>query len=342
MQKIPVAILGATGCVGQKFVQLLSHHPQFEIAALCASERSAGKPYVQAVNWLMPTPLPENISRLVVQPCMPQLPCSVVFSGLDSSVAGEIEWVFAEAGYTVVSNSRNYRMDPKVPLVVAEVNSDHLGLLKHQPHTKGRIITNPNCLVMGLVLALKPLHDKFGIEALHVTTLQAISGAGHPGVASLDIVDNVIPHIRGEEEKIETEPLKILGRLKEGKILPANFVISAQCNRVPVTDGHMCSVSIKLSGPVSREQIIEAWRQFRGEPQRLNLPSAPKQPLHYFDHDLYPQPKLHRDLEQGMAVSIGRLRPCPLMSYKFSILSHNTVRGAAGAAILNAELIVAR
>ncbi|CUI16403.1 aspartate-semialdehyde dehydrogenase [Candidatus Protochlamydia naegleriophila] len=338
--KIRVAILGATGCVGQKFVQLLDKHPWFEITALCASERSVGKRYKDAVNWLLQTPLPASIAEMEVLPCSPALDCQLVFSGLDSSVAGSIETEFAQAGYLVVSNSRNHRMDPAVPLVIGEVNADHLNLANAQSHGKGKIVTNPNCSVIGLVLALKPLMDQFGLEAVQVVTMQAISGAGYPGIASLDIFDNVIPYIDGEEDKLETEPLKILGRFQEQAIIPADFKISAQCNRVAVTDGHMACVSVKLKQKASQEALIQAWCQFNGEPQQLQLPSAPFQPIHYFDHPSYPQTRLHRSLDKEMAVSIGRLRPCPLLDYKFVVLSHNTMRGAAGSALLNAELLL--
>lgn len=333
--KVRVGILGATGAVGQKFVELLADHPWFELTALAASEKSQGKPYSQAVNWILSSPLPQKAAELEVLPCKPNLPCAIVFSGLDSSVAGEIEKDFAENGYMVVSNASNYRMAKDVPLLIPEVNPDHLELLKLQK-TKGKVVTNPNCSVIGLALALKPLHQQFGIEALHVTTLQAISGAGYPGVASLDILDNVIPFIKGEEHKIETEPQKILGTLDK----PAPFKISAQCNRVPVTDGHMACVSIKLMRKPTQQDMIDAWEHFTSEAQSLGLPSAPQRPVHYFAEDKYPQPRLHRTLDKGMAVSVGRLQPCPLLDYKFTLLSHNTVRGAAGCALLNAELLM--
>ncbi len=330
--KIRVGILGATGTVGQKFVELLGHHPWFEVTAVAASEKSVGKHYADAVNWLMSSPIPPHIATQEVKHCLPDLPCQIVFSGLDSSVAGEIETKFAEAGYIVVSNSRNHRMDPAVPLLVPEVNSHHLEVMQKQPFPKGKIITNPNCSVIGLVMALKPLQDHFGIEAVHVTTMQAISGAGYPGVASLDIMDNVVPFISGEEHKMETEPLKIMA--------PAEFKISAQCNRVLVTDGHVECVSVKLKQKAAKADLIEAWRNFTSEAQTLQLPMAPERPIHYFEKENYPQPKLHRMLDKGMAVSIGRLRECPLFDYKFVLLSHNTIRGAAGGAILNAELLI--
>lgn len=339
--KVPVGILGATGSVGQKLVELLGSHPWFEIAAVAASDRSAGKKYVEAVNWVMPKPIPAYIAEMKVQPCLPDLPCALVFSGLDSSIAGEIETNFANAGYAVISNSQNHRMDADVPLLIPEINSDHLDIIKIQ-QSKGKIITNPNCSVIGLTMALKPIMDKFGIQSVNVVTLQAVSGAGYPGVASLDIIDNIIPFIAGEERKIETEPLKILGTYSQDRILNSNFTISAHCNRVPVSDGHMACVSIKLAKKAEKNELIDAWKEFQGEAQLLKLPLAPDYPIHYFDKDSYPQPKLHRNLDNGMAVSVGRLRDCPLFDYKFVILSHNTIRGAAGGAILNAELLVRR
>lgn len=340
-KKIPVGILGATGSVGQRFIELLANHPWFEITALAASERSVGKPYREAVNWLGTTALPAAIGAMEVKPCTPNLPCEWVFSGLDSSVAGEIESSFAEAGYVVHSNARNHRMNADVPLLVPEVNSDHMQLLPKQRYSKGKIITNPNCSVIGLVLALKPLLDSFGLEAVHVVTMQAISGAGYPGVASLDIMDNVIPYIKDEEQKMESEPLKILGTYRNGHIEPYALKLSAHCNRVPVNDGHLECVSIKLKRKASKAEIIAAWRNFQGTAQKLKLPMAPLQPVHYFDEENFPQPKLHRNLDKGMAVSVGRLRECPLFDYKFAILSHNTIRGAAGGALLNAELMAA-
>lgn len=338
--KIPVGILGATGCVGQKFVQLLSQHSWFEITAIAASERSAGKMYKDAVNWLLETPIPESIASMKVLPCRPDLPCSILFSGLDADVAGEIETSFADSGYLVVSNARNHRMQPDVPLLIADVNGEHLELLKRQKFPKGKLLTNPNCSVAGIATVLKPLNDVFGLESVHVATMQAISGAGYPGAPSLEILDNVIPFIRGEEEKLETEPLKILGAYREGTVFPANFKISAHCNRVPVTDGHLANVSVKFKTKPSKEAILEAWKNFKTEAQDLQLPFACTPPIVYFEEESYPQPKLHRHLGKGMAVSVGRLRECPLFDYKFTILTHNTVRGAAGCAILNAEYLV--
>ena len=340
MKKIPVGILGATGSVGIRFVELLVNHPWFEITALAASERSAGKKYRETIQSRLTFELPPEIGDMTVRPCEPGLPCRLVFSGLDSAVAGGIEKAFANAGYAVVSNSKNHRMDTNVPLLVPEVNADHLGLVAHQSFGDGMIVTNPNCSTVGLVMGLKPLHDNFGLDAVHVVTMQALSGAGYPGVPSVDIIDNVIPYIGGEEDKVETEPLKILGRLNGDRIDYIELPVSASCNRVAVLDGHLESVSVKLKTAAEPEELIRAWNTYRGEPQELDLPLAPPQPLRYFTEPQYPQPKLHRDLGKGMVVSVGRLRKCNLLDYKFTVLSHNTVRGAAGGAILNAELMV--
>lgn len=341
-QKINVAILGATGSVGQKFIELLSNHPWFNIAELAASDRSAGKKYSEAVNWVMQSQLDKNISEMVVQKCEPNLKSKIVFSALDASVAGEIEEDFARNGYVVISNARNHRFDDDVPLLIPEVNPDHLDLIHQQKFRNGFIVTNPNCSTIGLVMALKPLQDKFGIEAINVVTMQAISGGGYPGVPSMDIIDNVIPFISGEEEKMEKEPKKILGNFSNGKIQFADFKISAQCNRVAVIDGHTESVQLKFINKPSKEEMINVWNSFSSEPQKLNLPSAPKNPLIYLDGDKYPQPKLHRSLGNGMSVSVGRLRDCSLFDYKFTVLSHNTIRGAAGGTILIAELLKAK
>lgn len=339
-EKIPVGILGATGSVGQKFIELLADHPWFEITALGASERSAGKPYAEAASWFQESPLPEKIAGMEVRECRPDLPCRIVFSGLDSAVAGEIETEFASAGYMVVSNAKNHRMDPDVPLLVPEINSEHLELVRLQQYGGGMIVTNPNCSTIGIVLALKPLVDQFGLESVHVVTMQGLSGAGYPGVPSLDILDNVIPHIGGEEQKMQSEPLKIFGTMTNGAVEPGEMKISAQCHRVAVVHGHLEALSVKLKQQVPEEELLEAWETFRSEPQELELPLAPKQPTRYFREPKYPQPKLHRNLEGGMAVSIGKLQECPVLDWKFIALSHNTIRGAAGGAVLNAELLV--
>jgi aspartate-semialdehyde dehydrogenase len=340
-KKIPVAILGATGSVGQRFVELLINHPWFEVAELAASDRSAGKKYCEATNWIMQSPLPEKFANMIVKKCEPNLESKIAFSGLDASVAGEIESEFAKNGYYVISNSRNHRFDEDVPLMIPEVNHDHLDLIKVQNY-KGGIITNPNCSTIGMVLALKPLYDAFGIDAVNVVTMQAVSGGGYPGVPSLDIIDNVVPFIGGEENKMETEPLKILGKISGSKIENAQFKISAQCNRVAVIDGHLETVQVNFKKKPSKEEILKVWKEFKSLPQELDLPSAPKQPIIYFTEDKYPQPKLHRNIDKGMAAAVGRLRECPLFDYKFIVLSHNTIRGAAGGTILIAELMKAK
>jgi aspartate-semialdehyde dehydrogenase len=326
--------------VGQRFVELLADHPWFTLAALAASSGSAGRRYGEAVRWLLPSPLPEAAAQLQVAECVPDLPCRVVFSALDAAVAGEVEERFARAGYVVVSNARNHRMDADVPLLIPDVNADHLGLIARQGFGTGMIVTNPNCSTTGLVLALKPLVDAFGLAEVSVVTLQAASGSGYPGVPSLDLLDNVIPYIGGEEEKLETEPKKILGTFADGAIVPRELAISASCTRVAVVDGHTLCVSVRLREEASLEDVCEAWRGYRGAPQALGLPLAPERPLHVLEEPHAPQPRLHRALERGMAVSVGRLRPCPLFGLKFVALVHNTVRGAAGGALLNAELMV--
>jgi len=338
-KKIPVGILGATGSVGQKFIELLIDHPWFEIKELAASESSAGRKYKDAVDWFLSTPIPEQTAGIEVKKCEPNLDCKIVFSGLDSSIAGEVEIEFAKNGYVVISNSRNHRMDKDVPLLIPEINPEHIELIKKQKYGEGFIVTNPNCSTIGLALALKPLIDNFGVESVNVVTMQAISGAGNPKKVKLDIDDNVIPFIYGEEEKMETEPLKIFGELNLDGISFADFQINAQCNRVNVSDGHLETVQVKLKNKAAAEDVIISWRNFTSEPQTLKLPSAPKYPIHYFDEDDFPQTKRHRNIENGMAASIGRLRADKFFDYKFVVLSHNTVRGAAGGAILCAELL---
>lgn len=336
-RKVRVGILGATGSVGQHLVSILSKHHWFTITSLSGSERSVGKSYKDAVQWRMSDKIAPEIARLEVKASEPNLDCDLVFSALDGAVAGEIETAFANAGYPVISCAKSHRMDADVPLIVPEVNAQHLDLVKGK---KGMIITKPNCSVIGLVLALRPLQLEFGIEAVNVVTMQAISGAGFPGVPSLAIQDNVIPYISGEEERLEMEPAKILGGYNNGQIEPYECKISASCNRVPVSDGHMEVVSVKLKEKASKKQIISAWNEFSPSIQDLNLPSRCTQIIHYFQEDDFPQPKLHRDLENGMALSVGRLRNCPLFDYKFVILSHNMIRGSAGGAVLIAELLV--
>ena len=336
-----VAILGATGAVGQKFIELLEDHPWFEITTLAASERSAGKPYREAANWIGSSPIPEKIKNQEVVLCTPGFEADIVFSGLDSSVAGTLESAFAEAGYPVISNARNYRMHPLVPLLIPEVNPDHTALIKEQDWggSGGYIVTNPNCSTVGLVCALKPLYDAFGIEAVQVTTLQALSGAGYPGVSSLDILGNVVPFIGGEEDKLVHEPNKLLGKFNSGVIEKANIKVSAQCNRVPVLDGHMECVSLKLGKETTVDEVKGVLRNYTSVLADMELPSYQKF-IEVFDDERFPQPRRHANLGKGFTVSVGRIRECEVLDYKFVVLSHNTVRGAAGGAILNAELLV--
>ena len=342
MSKIPVGILGATGAVGQRFIQLLADHPWFEIAELAASDRSAGKAYRDACTWRLASPVPEAVARLGVTTCEGPFRSKLLFSGLDSSVAGEVETALAGKGHAVVSNSRNHRMDTDVPLLIPEVNPNHLDALAVQRKRTGGgyIVTNPNCSVMGLAIALAPLHRSFGVEAVAVVTLQALSGAGYPGVASMDIADNVVPFIGGgEEEKIETETNKILGALQGGAVAPHPVAISATTTRVPVHNGHTGSISIATDQKPDHAAIVDAWNGFRGKPQQMQLPSAPAQPIVFLTEANRPQPALDANRDGGMTVSVGRLRACPVLDYKFVALGHNTIRGAAGAAVLNAELM---
>lgn len=341
MEKYKVGILGATGAVGQKFVELLEHHPWFEIAALAASERSAGKPYKAAANWIGSKAIPREVAEMEVVEATPGFDADFVFSGLDSSVAGEIEGEFARAGYPVISNARNYRMRDDVPLLIPEVNPEHTALIDMQEWDgSGFIVTNPNCSTVGLVCALKPLSDAFDIESVQVVTMQALSGAGYPGVASLDALGNVVPYIGGEEEKMATEPKKLLGRLVGGKIEPAPLTVSAQCNRVAVLDGHLEAVSIRFKQRVSPEDVKRAFEGYRNPISSYDLPSAPERFIEVFEDERFPQPRRHAEIGRGMTVSVGRIRPCEVLDVKFVALVHNTVRGAAGGALLNAELLI--
>ncbi len=343
-EKYRVGILGATGMVGQRFVQLLENHPQFEVSALAASGNSQGKTYAQACSWRLPGEIPARVREMVVAAPRPPLDCDLIFSSLPGDVARASEGEFAEAGYAVISNSSAFRMDEDVPLLIPEVNHEHLQLIEQQ-HTRGEkggfIVTNPNCSTIMLAMALAPLHARFGIEEVVATTLQAISGAGYPGVASLDVVDNVLPFIESEEEKIETETLKILGRVSDGHIEDAPFRVSAQCHRVNVSDGHMAAVRVRLSRKADLEEVAEAFASFTSLPQELRLHTAPARPLVVRAERDRPQPRLDRDAENGMATTVGRIRRDRVMDFRFVALSHNTIRGAAGAAILNAELLIA-
>ncbi len=343
--KISVGILGATGTVGQRFIQLLEHHPWFEITWMAASDRSAEKVYTDACKWRLNTPLPARIAAMKVSPAVPEGAPKLIFAALDSAAATELEPRFAAAGCAVVSNSSSFRMQQDVPLVIPEVNSDHVELLKIQKWYKdkgGFIVTNPNCSAIGLVLALAPLHRRFGVDKVFVATMQAVSGAGYPGVASLDILGNVIPYIANEEHKMEEESQKLLGALNGSSVSPAKITLSAHCNRVAVEDGHTESVSVKLHSAAQPEEIIAAWNDFRCTAQKLNLPTAPPQPVIYDPAPDRPQPRLDINRGAGMAAVVGRLRPCNLFDWRFTVLSHNTIRGAAGAAVLNGELLKAQ
>lgn len=344
--KIPVGLLGATGAVGQKFVKLLEDHPWFELTEIAASDRSTGRRYEDATNWRQYTPIPERVRDKTVKACEPGLDCKVVFSALDSSVAGEIEEEFARAGYVVLSNSKNHRLDEDVPLLLPEINSEHLGLLKAQRERRGwrgALVTNANCSAIGLALALTPIHQIFGVERLIVTTLQALSGAGYPGPSAIDMLGNVIPFIGSDEEaKIETETCKMLGTLAGDRIQYADFRIGAHTNRVNVEDGHMGCVSVELKKKASPEQVSQALADFTSLPQELRLPTAPDRPIHVVGGKDRPQPRFDRDAGAGMSCVVGRIRECSVFDIRFVVLSHNTIRGAAGAAILNAELMKAQ
>ena len=345
-RKRRVGILGATGTVGQRLIHMLRDHPHFEVGALAASDRSEGKRFVEACPWKLPWEMPAEVREMRLQPCAPPLECDLVIASLPSDTARVAEAAFAAAGYPVISNSSAFRMAPDVPLLVPEINPDHLQLIpvqqRNRGYQKGYLVTNPNCTTIGLVLALAPLDRAFGLEAVMMTSLQAISGAGYPGVASMDIIDNVLPYISGEEEKVEEEPQKILGSLAGGTIQPAPFLVSAQCNRVPVQDGHLESVRVKLRQPAPLEEVKAVLRGFRGLPQELNLPTAPTHPILVREEVDRPQPRLDREAEKGMATVVGRIARDTIFDYKLTLISHNTVRGAAGAALLNAELLLAQ
>lgn len=338
--RIPVSILGATGTVGQKFVRLLADHPWFKVAAVAASARSAGRPYGDVVRWREPVPLPDEVAAMTVAPCQPPLAGPIAFSAVEAELAPEIEQGFARAGVLVVTNTRSHRMDPDVPLLIPEANPEHLVLLERQRRERGwsgGIIANPNCSTAGLALALAPLHAAFGVSRVFVATMQAVSGAGYPGVASLDILGNIIPHIGGEEEKIEVETRKILGA--PGR--DADVVVSAHTSRVPAVDGHLEVASVGLRRGATPEEAMAVLEEFRAPPHVAALPSTPARPIEVDRRADRPQTRLDLDRGAGMTVTVGRVRPCPLLDLRMALLSHNTVRGAAGAAIQNAELAVA-
>ena len=343
--KLAVGILGATGIVGQRFIQMLEHHPWFEVSWLAASDRSEGRTYAEAARWRLKTAIPAPIANMTVSPAKPEGAPKIIFAALDAAIARELEPQFAAAGCAVVSNSSALRMQQDVPLVIPEVNGDHIRLIDKQSwrsKSGGYVVTNPNCSAIGLVLALAPLHRAFTLETVTAVTMQAVSGAGYPGVASLDILGNVIPYIAKEEEKMEEETQKLLGTLNGSHVDPAPFAMSAQCNRVAVEDGHTESVAVRLKKKAAPEEIIAAWNDFRAEAQKLCLPSAPEQPVVYMTAPDRPQPRFDCDLGAGMTTAVGRLRKCNVLDWKFTVLSHNTIRGAAGAALLNAELLKAK
>jgi aspartate-semialdehyde dehydrogenase len=344
--RIPVGVLAATGAVGQRFVQLLAGHPWFDLREVVGSERRAGRPYGQVTDWRLPGGVPEEARELIVRAPEEGLTSPILFSALPADAAGPVEERLARSGHAVFSNARNHRLDPDVPLIVPEINADHAAVLEQQRRKRGwlgTLVTNANCSTIHLVLALKPLQDVFGLEQVMVTTLQALSGAGYPGVPSLDMLDNVMPYIGGEEEKMQVETRKILGGYDEARgFVDAPIQVSATCTRVAVRDGHTESVSVRLGREAALEEVAAALRDFTGPPQALGLPSAPEHPIVVLDEPDRPQPVLDRDRERGMATVVGRLRPCPILGVKFVLLGHNTIRGAAGASILNAEQLLAQ
>ena len=343
-KKLPVGVLGATGAVGQRFIQLLAQHPWFEVAALAASERSAGKPYADVCKWVIPGDPPPDVGEMIVQPLETDLPVTLVFSALPSDVAREVEPQFAKAGYAVCTNASPHRAVDDVPLLIPEVNADHVALIAAQRAGRGwpgLIVASPNCTITGVALPLKPLDVAFGVRKVFMTSMQAISGAGYPGVASLDILDNVVPYIPGEEEKFPQELRKMLGRVVDGRGVDADIVLSAHVNRVPVFDGHTVSLSVGFERSATVEDVIAALRDFHGTEVVRDLPSAPERPLIVRTEPDRPQPRRDRDAAGGMAISVGRVRPCPLLDIRMTTVSHNTLRGAASGAILNAELLVA-
>ncbi len=344
-ERINVGVLGATGAVGQRFVSLLDKHPWFRLTAVCASERSAGKPYAEACTWILRDPMPEAVRGMVVQPVEPGIECTIVFSGLPTDQARTAERAFAQAGYGVYSNAGAYRYADDVPLLIPEVNPDHIGLIPIQQRRRGwdgYIVTNANCTTTHLVSALHPLHERFGISRLFVCTMQAISGAGYPGIPSMDILDNIVPYVADEETKVEEkEPHKLLGRFDGERIIPPDFRISAHCNRVATRNGHLEAISVEFDIKPTAEEILETWREYHPLPQQLRLPSAPDKAIIYREAEDRPQPRLDRlaGSVPGMATVTGRLRPDPLFDFKFLTLGHNTIRGAAGGSLLNAELM---
>lgn len=345
-KRVPVAVLGATGAVGQAFIRLLAGHPWFDLVEVAASERSAGRPYSEAAHWIGAEDIPERVRDMRVLPCDPSaVSAPIVFSALDAVVARDVEVAFARAGRLVLSNASSYRMAEDVPLVTPDVNADHLAMLDDQRTRRGwtgGIVTNANCSSIVAVSALAPLHRAFGITRLFVSTMQAVSGAGYPGVPSLDILGNVIPFIRNEEDKIETEILKMLGQLHDGRVAPAEIRISAHANRVPVLNGHTICMSADFARPVAPEEAVSTLREWTGDPSCRGLPTAPARAIVVSDEPDRPQPRRDVERGKGMTVTVGRVRTDPLFSVKLVVLGHNIVLGAAGASVLNAELLAAR
>lgn len=342
-QKIPVGILAATGSVGQRFIMHLIDHPWFEIAAVTGSPRTVGRPYGEGVNWLLEGDVPEQVADMIVQPTEPNLDVQIIFSALPSADAKELEPEFAKAGYIVLTNASPYRMDPYVPLLIPEVNPHHTAMIPYQQEAynwDGILIANANCSTTSIVLPMKVLHEAVGLEAAVVVTMQAISGAGYPGVPSLDIMDNIYPHIGGEDAKLEREPRKLCGDFRDGEFVMADFVVSAQANRVPVIDGHLGSVSVKTKAPISPEAVIELFQNWQPDPIVQQLPTMPEQVFIYRPEDNRPQPRLDRNAGNGLAWTVGKVRECPVNDIRFLSLTHNTLRGAASGSILNAELLV--
>ncbi len=344
-QSIPVAVLGATGSVGQRFISLLENHPLFKVTALAASDRSVGQPYAQACHWLLPEPMPAWARDMVVVPCLPEaMDARIVFSALPTDLAKDLEPRFAQAGFAVCSNASSYRRAEDVPLLLPEVNADHIGLVRSQRQARGWsgcILTNPNCTSTGLTVALKALQDAFGLKRVFAVSLQALSGAGYPGIPSVDIIDNVIPNIGDEEDKVEWEPRKMLGKLGPDSIALAQVKFSAHTNRVAVIDGHVVCTSVELGREVSPEEAVRALRAYQAPAAARALHSAPRPAIVVRDEADRPQPRLDRMTGQGMTTVVGRVRVDPLLHLKFVVLSHNTIRGAAGGSIYNAELLVA-
>jgi aspartate-semialdehyde dehydrogenase len=344
MKRVRAGILAATGTVGQRFVQLLAKHPNFEITALAASKNSAGRVYGDVCAWQISEDPPQHVANMVVRECIPELDCEVVFSGLPTEQAGDLEPQFAAAGYKVFSNAAAHRMQPDVPLLIPEVNPCHIELVRGQrTYAKGGfIVANPNCSAAVAVPTLAPLHEAFGVRAVIVNTMQALSGAGYPGVASLDALDNVVPYVAGEEEKMAAETRKMLGRLLDGRLHDAEIKFSAHCNRVSTRDGHIETISVALDRKASLEEVSETWRGWKPLPQQLGLTLAPDPVISIRSEPNRPQTRLDRDTGMGMTITVGRLRECEVLDFKFVALAHNAVRGGAGGSILNAELALSR